>query len=223
MKDGKSTTSSQNKHGKAVLCQWLSNLMATLPIPMGQTLDSLKTKLFLYVEALEDYSELCSATAMKEALLTFKTFPSPKELSDFFTKFRKSDPYWTPPEADFEPPAGYEEIFKAWEKSIGPAAYLAWLCGAKAWIRPDKSIYIEASSPFKARWIRREYVLSLENIAACPVSVASKDEECVNRAWPYSGPRTVAEAWYQANERWKGDTKTASDISIENMFQWSDE
>lgn len=223
MKDGKSTTSLQSKHGKAVLCQWLSNLMATLPIPLGQTLDGLKTKLFLYVEALIDYSELCSAESTKQALLTFKTFPSAKEFADFFVEFRKSGPYWTVHnEADFEPPVGYEAVFEAWCANIGAAAYNAWLRGAKAWIRTDGSIHIEAASPVKARWIRNNYVLALENIAACQINVASKGEESVSRAWPNKGPRTVAEAWYQANERWKNDHVDTSNVSIENIFRWND-
>lgn len=206
----------------ARLAQWLFTLMAHVPTSSNESSTAQKGKVFLYCHALANLTEYATDSSLKAALLEFKFFPTVSELSDFLEAQRDNDPDWIPPAADFEHPTGYDSVFNAWRDSIGSAAYLAWLRGAKVWIQPDKSIHIEASSPLKARWIRENYVLALENIAAQPVSISSHGEECVSRSWPHKGPRTVAEAWYQANERWKNDTKVVSSVSIENLFRWDD-
>ncbi len=162
-------------------------------------MEKLKAKLFLYVEALQEYSELCNAESTKNALLQFRTFPSVAELSKFFNEYRKSDPYWSPPVADFEPPHELAASFASWRKAVGPAAYRSWLRGAEAWRRIDGGITVKAATAFRARWIREHYVAALEAIDGNPVLVTADDPQAP-RYWPHGGPvGGTPAAWWQTH------------------------
>jgi hypothetical protein len=143
-------------------------------MPQGETLNSLKGKVFLYCEALSNLTSCATDDSLKSALVKFKFFPTVSELSEFFIDWRQSDPNWKPPKGEFEAPHELASLFEAWRDAIGVAAYRSWLRGAQAWIGTDKSIHIQASSPVKARWIRENYVSALEAKAQSPVVVFSR-------------------------------------------------
>lgn len=106
----------------------------------------------------------------------------------------------------FMSPAGFEQSFAAWEKGIGTAAYRSWLSDAKSWVGLDGMIHIEATSAFRAQWIRNSYRNFLERIVAGPVSIDSPGDESTKLTWPHKSPEGGSvNAWWHNHERWPGD------------------
>ncbi len=220
MRNERRENGSSSKRSKAVLSQWLSNLMATTPIPFNETMATLKAKLFLYVEALSDIAHLANPESLKSAIMRFKLYPSVAELAEFFDEYRKSDPYWKPPVVDFEPPLEVKAAFEAWRTTIGPAAYRSWLHGAEVWRRPDGGITIKAASAGKARWIRENYAAELETIDGNPVIVFANAEGI--QYWPHGGPVGGSpNAWWQThNLKTGGDEEMTEHLrALDNWRQ----
>lgn len=191
--------------------------MAHAAIPHNETLTSLKGKVFLYCEALANHIESATDAALKLALLRFKFFPSVSELATFFEEYRASNPDWTPPAGEFDPPIHLAAGFNVVKNAIGPAAYHAWFLGAEAWTKPDGSIHVKAGSAIKARWIRENFADSIEFAFQQPVSFSPEDVTAAE-SWPHNGPRTTSVAWWQNNQRWPRDVSQPAEV--EELFSW---
>lgn len=164
--------------------------------------------MFLYCEALSEYTDCATDSSIKDALIRFKFFPSVSELGEFFKEHRQNDPGWTPPASEFEPPYELASVFEAWRKAIGAAAYRAWLIGAQVWTKPGGGIAINAASAFKANWIRTHYVATLEALAQQPVAITHAGDAKAVRHWPHNGPPAgTAAGWWQTH-----DPKTGAEV-----------
>jgi len=155
---------------------------------------------------------LCCANSLTAAICKFKFFPSASELVDFFEAFKASEPEWRSPDTEFEIPHELTATFGAWRKSIGVSAFTTWMRGAKAWVRTDGSIMIEAATPLCRKWIISNFVSALEEIAETRVIVTCIDPN-EKRYWPHGGPiGGTLNAWWQ--------TRNATDCSTDETAEY---